>query len=358
MPAKLDTVLSPVIGRLTEALQSDIILLCGPIEEPYDQTITDCCRTNRYDKTLLLLGTYGGDPHVAYRMIRRIQQHCTSLSIYVHTVCKSAGTLIALGADEIIMPEDYEIGPIDVQLLKTDEVGERSSGLTITQALATLQSEVYRMFEEYFLGLKFRSGGQITTKSASEIAANIAVGLFSPIYSQIDPMRLGEIDRAVRIATEYGSRIVRANLKDGTLQKLVSGYPDHGFVIDRKEAAELFKNVRPPSESERELADLLQPVVDEAINENRSIAINLSSRYMGTRDPVALENRPIVPNHETAVAAAPENAEPIQSPFSGEDKNPDADANPQDETPDITDFFVTETDEETPLRPVGVFKKD
>ena len=48
---------------------------------------------------------------------------------YVDTVCKSAGTILALGADVIIMSQYAELGPIDVQLQKEDEVGESTSGL-------------------------------------------------------------------------------------------------------------------------------------------------------------------------------------------------------------------------------------
>ena len=49
-------------------------------------------------------------------------------------------------------------------------------------------------------------------------------------------MRVGEYDRAMRIASEYATRLGKANLKDGALRRLVEGYPAHGFVIDKKEA--------------------------------------------------------------------------------------------------------------------------
>lgn len=233
-----------------------------------------------YDKALLYLTTYGGDAKVAYRICRYLQKRYASFSVYIHTFCKSAGTLLALGADEIIMSDFAEMGPLDVQLLKIDEVGEMSSGLTINQALSSLQNEAFNMFETYFLDLRFRSGLQISTKSASEIATKITIGLFSPIYSQIDPVRLGEIDRAVRIAIEYGSRIGKRNLKDGTLEKLVIGYPDHTFVIDRTEARNLFENIRQPSELELCLANFLQPLTNNFLNDKKALVINLTEDYI------------------------------------------------------------------------------
>jgi hypothetical protein len=41
------------------------------------------------------------------------------------------------------------------------------------------------------------------------------------------------------------------------LDRLISEYPDHGFVIDRKEAGELFERVRPLSKAEAELVSAL-----------------------------------------------------------------------------------------------------
>jgi hypothetical protein len=49
-------------------------------------------------------------------------------------------------------------------------------------------------------------------------------------------MRLGEIERFVRISVDYGDRLATDNHKPDTVQKLVVGYPSHSFVIDRREA--------------------------------------------------------------------------------------------------------------------------
>ncbi len=86
-----------------------------------------------------------------------------------------------------------------------------------------------------------RSNGAISTKTASGIAREIAVGLLAPITAQVDPIQIGEVRRAVRIAKDYASRL-KGN--PNTIQKLVEGYPSHSFVIDIDEAQELFENVR------------------------------------------------------------------------------------------------------------------
>lgn len=120
------------------------------------------------------------------------------------------------------------------------------------------------MFEDNFLDMKTSSGNRLSTKTAMEVATNLTTGLFQPVYEQIDPVRLGEIARTMRIAQEYGQRLdaVSDNLKNMALQRLVSGYPSHGFVIDRDETERLFVNVRQPTDNERTLAHCLESFVE------------------------------------------------------------------------------------------------
>ena len=85
------------------------------------------------------------------------------------------------------------------------------------------------------------------------MAAELVKEFISPIVSKIDPVTLGEHQRALRIAHDYGLRLneMCGSLKtEDDLISLVRDYPDHGFVIDRKEARErLFKNVEAPDKN-------------------------------------------------------------------------------------------------------------
>src|SRR5207247_1906229 len=131
------------------------------------------------------------------------------------------------GANEIVMSERAELGPLDVQILKPDALAEQESGLTPTNAITTLRDFVFETTEKFFLDLRFKSGLQITTRTALETAAKLATGLLRPVFQQIDPMRLGEISRAMAIAAEYGTRLACGNEKNGTLARLIKGYPSH-----------------------------------------------------------------------------------------------------------------------------------
>lgn len=197
----------------------------------------------------LILTTPGGDPDAAYRFVRFLKRRYHHLTLYVFGFCKSAGTLAALGADKIVMSAHGELGPLDIQMVKPDEITERSSGLDISMAIEDLSQKAFGILETQFLELKLRSGGAITTKTAADIAQAISVGLLAPITSQIDPLKLGETCRAMKIAMSYGKRL---NASNATLERLTSSYPCHSFAIDCEEAREIFSNVSFPNALELE----------------------------------------------------------------------------------------------------------
>jgi hypothetical protein len=279
--ARHDKEADVAIAAVSKELDADVFFFCGPLRSPGDQEFVELVN-NECDKpnALLVLTTFGGTAESAYRVARCLQRHYPDgkIVLFIDSYCKSAGTLIALGVDEIIMSEGAELGPLDVQLSKPDELDEWMSGLTPIQALSTLRTEAFKTWEHFFLNIRRRSGYHITTRTAANIAARLATGLFSRIYEQLDPMRLGEYGLAMLIAENYGIRLARKNLKDETLGRLIADYPTHEFVIDREEAQDLFSNVRQPTENEAEMGRLMRPLVDAWLkNSTRTIIEHLSS---------------------------------------------------------------------------------
>ena len=63
----------------------------------------------------LLIGSPGGDGETALRLLRAAQGRCQRLVVIVPDWAKSAATLIALGAHEILMGPVSDLGPIDPQ---------------------------------------------------------------------------------------------------------------------------------------------------------------------------------------------------------------------------------------------------
>jgi hypothetical protein len=245
---------------IASQMDCDVILYSGPINrEAANRLETQLAARRRRKSVLVLVVSPGGDPDAAFRIGRALQAYYPNgISALIPGWCKSAGTLVTLAASTIYIGDLGELGPLDIQVAKQDEIGEAASGLLIETTLRTLETTSAKMFVNMTKTIRGETG--VTTKLAAELSAKMVIGLMTPLYGQIEPLRVGENARAMNITMHYGRRlaIVSKCLLDGdSLDFLVRSYPDYGFVIDRKEAGLLFKNVEEPTPSMRELMSAL-----------------------------------------------------------------------------------------------------
>lgn len=268
-----------LIRAIAGVLNCDIILYAGPILQGHERAVVEWSYNgpSYAENTLLILATYGGSPDAAFKIARAIQMKAVERGgffwIVIPDYCKSAGTLIAMGANVLLIGENGELGPVDVQLVKKDELLGRTSGLTPQQALNTMAEASMALFEKHFLSVLHNSGTRISTKLSARIATELTTGLMGQIYSQIDPMQLGEAFRSLRIATDYGNILAQlgGNLHENALDKLVNGYPSHEFVIDLREAQGLFKRAWALPDLMKKLVQFLKEKISRGLNSQTPI---------------------------------------------------------------------------------------
>lgn len=170
----------------------------------------------------------GGDAHSAYHIARLLQKYAEKkLVIYVLREAKSAATLLACGADEIIFSEISELGPMDPQI-REQRVDQRFSPLAIKHTLELLAGE--------------------SAKGHKEIVEALSEKLPPPLI-------LGEHLKSLETGKIYLRNLLAARMLGGDekraeviAQQLVEGYPDHGFCIDFGEAKNLGLMVKNPDE--------------------------------------------------------------------------------------------------------------
>ncbi len=257
--AKKDN-LGELVQRVSDVHNADLLVCNSPMDRGVEAQVVDLCRgRKRRDNVFLLLVTSGGDADVAFRIARWLQCSYKKFTCAIPGWCKSAGTLVTLGANEVVFGVHGELGPLDVQMAKKDEMLDVESGLTVRDALTAIHENTFQAFEHFFMETTFRAGGRLSAQTASEIAVGLTTGLFAPISEQIDPIHIGESYRSMAIATEYGQRLIDTskNTKPSGLNKIITGYPSHGFVIDRLEAETVFENVRESSPDEQQMFDSL-----------------------------------------------------------------------------------------------------
>lgn len=250
-----------------EAANTDTLIYTGFISNEGFDLVVHQAPSTKNKNILVLLVTLGGNPDAAFRIVRFLRRSYEKVTVYVPSLCKSARTLICIGAHEIVISDTGELGPLDVQVREQNELFTSRSGLAIPEALDFLESRMINSLRSVLVDVA--GGGGLGTKRASQIAVNATVGVFAPIYSKIDPAGLGETARALAVAQDYATRLP-GNLRPGALERLVTGYSSHSFVIDSEETRELFLNVRAPEEYEATIVEHLGLLSTErAIQDSR-----------------------------------------------------------------------------------------
>ena len=122
----------------------------------------------------LVLSTNGGYAKAAYKMGRCLQSRYENVKIFIPGLCKSAGTILAIVANELVFSPYGELGPVDAQMTKKDSIAERESGVEMNETFKYLESRS----REVFHGL------------VKEIENKEAMGPFHSRYPQALPGKL------------------------------------------------------------------------------------------------------------------------------------------------------------------------
>lgn len=250
-----------IVEKISQELRADFYIYNSSIEEKYVDNmileITHC--KQKGENVVLILTTLGGDSGSAYRLARFLEDTYKRFILFVFGRCKSAGTLLSLAADEIVMSELGELGPLDLQIPKDEDLGWHSS-LNIQQSPSVISEHAYEIYRNGVNNLLEFVRGQehlMSLKTAEDLAMEMAIKLMQPVAAQIDPLRLTAFNRRTKIVKEYGKRL-NSKLSEGKIiDHLVDNYPEHGFVIDFQEANALFENVRKPTDPELYLSRII-----------------------------------------------------------------------------------------------------
>jgi hypothetical protein len=212
----------------------------------------------------VILRSPGGCGCCAYQVARDLRRCCDRVGVFVPLAAKSAATMVALIADELVLGDQAELGPLDAQFSdrqRADFPVDRSR-LEVFSALDQLRKHAVETFDEMVRAVAQNSG--MRCADVCRIGTEFVARICQPLYEQIDPFVLGQSVRGVDAGAAYAERLLRryrpevwASTGPHIVERLVKGYPDHGFVIDREELEELGVPVRAPSTAEGPLVERL-----------------------------------------------------------------------------------------------------
>jgi len=173
----------------------------------------------------LLLQSPGGDIDVAEKIIYMCKGRTKSFRVIVVESAKSAATLVALAADEIVMGDTSELGPIDPQITITAATGQIISrpAQSFLDGLRAIQDEVSA------------AGGKLSP-------------VYFPLLQQLDPALIDFCKKAIQRAERFAEKWLLSSQCKTLPEKAkeIAGklvdpkrYLMHGTVIDHTEASDI-----------------------------------------------------------------------------------------------------------------------
>jgi hypothetical protein len=235
--------------------------------------------TGYTDKLILMLNTPGGEANMAEKLAKMCRDYCENFRVLVPNYAMSAGTMLALASDVIMMGYLSSIGPIDPQIRVVTPRGD-------------FQFIPAQSYIDSFKGL------------VAEIIRGVPPKALIPSLQQLNPPIIDVCMKAIESSRKFAEEwLSKYMLKDNPKKAKeiakalsdVNRWLSHGKNIDRDMAEELglvIEKIPKDSELWRTVWDLfcrqehfLNITNNVKIFEGEKIQLNLGIRALGRPPP-------------------------------------------------------------------------
>lgn len=202
----------------------------------------------------LLLITNGGDTEAPIRLVSLLREFSGQLSVLIPHLALSSGTLVALGADEIVMTPLAALGPIDPSrihpLLPKREGAENPEPVSVQDM---------RHAMHFIREAGGEAGGEGSAYSPEAMAQ-----IFTALFDKVHPLAIGAIEQSYALAKLIGRNCLSTHMDpkadntkiDKIIDQLCDEYKSHSYRISRAEAKAIgLKVVEPDADLEQAMMD-------------------------------------------------------------------------------------------------------
>jgi len=228
-----------IIKKIEENRGSRIITYINGNRDPFATQIGDDVipiinehleNIGKTEKIGLFLFTRGGNMMTPIRIVKLIRNHANTFEVMIPFLAQSAGTLLALGADRIIMGKLGELSPVD------PKTGHPFNPRNPDNQKQILEVSVEDL-NSYFMLAKEKAG--VKDEQMFEV--------FKLLVDKIHPLSLGNIYRAFRMAKILTERLLEIHMDkkkdEEKIKKIINALTGdiciHGYPITRDEAENL-----------------------------------------------------------------------------------------------------------------------
>lgn len=225
--------------------------------EIHDLFLNHLDKFNLPKKIILYLYTRGGDTMSAWGLINLLNQFCDSYEVIVPSKSRSAGTLICLGASNIIMTKQATLGPIDPSL-NSHLNPQNPTFPQNPQARVPISVESIKGYFDY-------AKEELNIHSEEELTK-----IFLGLSSQIHPVVIGSVFRSRQQILMLATKLLKKPF-EGDKEKmnriisfLCSDSGSHDYPIFRREARDFGLHIETPSQ---ELYTTIKSIYDDIYKE-------------------------------------------------------------------------------------------
>jgi hypothetical protein len=241
----------PVIERLSAALGE-------PVFTYWNSTKGAICQndvaglyallrsTGKLERLSLFMKSDGGSGQAALRMVNLLRRYVEHLTVLAPLECQSAATMLALGADRILMGPLAHLSAVDTSLTHDLSPIDRDN-----DRVSVSNDELLRVI-------------RLWTEQAKDSTANPYEALFPYVH----PLVIGAVDRSSALSTRICEEILSYHMQDAERAReisniLNSGYPSHNYPITLREAKRIGLNVEPMEDAVNGLLFELNEIYSE-----------------------------------------------------------------------------------------------
>ncbi|MCJ9707637.1 hypothetical protein LWS69_01140 [Bordetella hinzii] len=183
----------------------------------------------------LILHTNGGDTSAAWRLVNLLHTFCDELEVIIPSKALSAGTLISLGADKIVMSKQAALGPIDPSLNHPlNPVIPFSPNITFPVSVEAVR------------------GYLDATKDFGIEDPHVLGDILKDLANKVHPLVLGQIFRSRSQIRFLAHKLLQRQVKEEGKIKEIADFlcaesGSHDYTINRREARALGLQIEQPS---------------------------------------------------------------------------------------------------------------
>lgn len=218
-----------------------------------------------------LIISAGGDPIVSLRIDNLLRDRYNKLGVMIPYNAYSAATLLAVGADEIIMHPYANLGPVDPQL-------------TVPKPNQPPMHFAYEDIKKY---IEFVKDIGIADQELMQKS-------FEALTREVGTVPIGVAKRSSQLALSLSEKLLSSHMEDKAKAKSISemlntAFYHHGYPLSKKEAAEIGL---PIAEANPELENYMWQICEDFSEEmkfnevydvQKIIADNIKSNITSTQ---------------------------------------------------------------------------